>query len=90
MANITEVTVIEAVQQAHKDKPLTLEEAEAKLRNLTHGEGAWWYAYAMGSGCAMATGQVDIFMRIIEQADELRSFIRRERNLRATRAAWLA
>jgi hypothetical protein len=59
---------------------LTLEEAEAKLHDLKHSdETRWWFAYAHGHGCSMATGQVDIFVRIIEQANELRDFIERRR-----------
>jgi hypothetical protein len=67
------------------DSKLTLEEAEAKLHNLVHGEHAMWFAYAMGHGCSMNTGQVDMFVSIIDQYNELRDFIRREKNLRAGR-----
>jgi hypothetical protein len=59
---------------------LTLEEAEARLHRLKHSdETKWWYAYAHGHGCSMATGQVDLFVAIIEQASELRDFIRHEK-----------
>lgn len=64
---------------------LTLQEAEARLYDLKHSdETKWWYAYAHGHGCSMATGQVDMFMQIIEQANELRDFIRLEKALNAT------
>ena len=64
---------------------LTLEQAEAKLDQLKHSdETKWWYAYAHGHGCSMATGQVDAFMDIIEQANELRDFIQLEKALKAT------
>jgi hypothetical protein len=63
---------------------LTLEEAQAKLHNLRHGEQTkWYYAYAKGHGCSMATGQVDLFMAIIEQERQLTEVIRREKALRA-------
>jgi hypothetical protein len=66
---------------------LTLEEAEAKLHSLKHSdETKWWYAYAHGHGCSMATEQVDLFVSIIEQARELREFIRREKAVVAARA----
>lgn len=64
---------------------MTLEDAQAKLHNLIHGEGKWHFAYAMGHGCSMATAQVDTHMLIIKQYDELTSFIRREKALRAQR-----
>lgn len=64
---------------------ITVEEAEAKLHNLMYGEGKWYFAYAMGHGCSMDTGRVDIFMAIIEQYNELRDFIRREKALSAQR-----
>lgn len=66
---------------------MTLEEAEAKRHNLVHGEGKWWFAYAHGHGCSMATGQVDTFVAINDQYEELTAFIRRERALRNQRGA---
>jgi hypothetical protein len=65
---------------------LTLDEAQAKLHNLRHGdETKWYYAYAKGHGCSMATAQVDLFMAILDQERELTEFIRREKALRAGR-----
>jgi len=74
-----------------KTHGMTLEEAEAKLHNLIHGERTkWWYAYAHGHGCSMATDQVDIFQAILAQERQLREVIRRERALRDAAASLAA
>jgi hypothetical protein len=71
---------------------LTLEKAVARLQRLEHGKQTKrWFASAHGQGSAMtSTHSVDIFSAIIEQADELRSYIQREmarREARERRAA---
>jgi len=55
---------------------LTLEEAEAKLHALINSEETkYWYAYATGHGCSMATGEVDIYVEILDYERRLRELI---------------
>ncbi|HEY4280856.1 MAG TPA: hypothetical protein VGM91_21755 [Conexibacter sp.] len=59
---------------------LSLDEAEAKLHNLIHSdETKFWYAYASGHGCSMATGEVDIYMEILDYERRLRELINLEK-----------
>jgi hypothetical protein len=59
---------------------LTLEEAEAKLDALINSEETkYWYAYASGHGCSMATGEVSIYVEILDYERRLRELISLEK-----------
>lgn len=64
---------------------LTLAEAEAELHALIHSdETKYWYAYASGHGCSMATGDVDIYTEILDYERRLRDLISIEKAFAAT------